>query len=113
MGHLKKYLAWILAALCALMPVAGLAAENRDTQLTTTLPREHTITVVCGAGGAVRVEGTVYTGTRTFIVDRLSAFTLEAVPDAGYQFSQVEAQPSSGVSISGNMVIIGLSLIHI
>lgn len=107
MGHLKKYLAWILAALCALMPVAGLAAENRDTQLTTTLPREHTITVVCGAGGAVRVEGTVYTGTRTFIVDRLSAFTLEAVPDAGYQFSQVEAQPSSGVSISGNMVIIG------
>ena len=55
MGHLKKYLAWILAALCALMPVAGLAAENRDTQLTTTLPREHTITVVCGAGGAVRV----------------------------------------------------------
>ena len=56
MGHLKKYLAWILAALCALMPVAGLAAENRDTQLTTTLPREHTITVVCGAGGAVRVE---------------------------------------------------------
>ena len=104
---MKKYLAWILAALCALMPVAGLAAENRDTQLTTTLPREHTITVVCGAGGAVRVEGTVYTGTRTFIVDRLSAFTLEAVPDAGYQFSQVEAQPSSGVSISGNMVIIG------
>lgn len=107
MGHLKKYLAWILAALCALLPAAGLAAENRDTLLTTTLPREHTITVVCGAGGAVRVEGTVYTGTRTFIVDRLSAFTLEAVPDAGYQFSQVEAQPSSGVSISGNMVIIG------
>ena len=100
---MKKYLAWILAALCALMPVAGLAAENRDTQLTTTLPREHTITVVCGAGGAVRVEGTVYTGTRTFIVDRLSAFTLEAVPDAGYQFSQVEAQPSSGVSISGTV----------
>ena len=48
---MKKYLAWILAALCALMPVAGLAAENRDTQLTTTLPREHTITVVRGARG--------------------------------------------------------------
>ena len=104
---MKKYLAWILAALCALMPVAGLAAENRDTQLTTTLPREHTITVVCGAGGAVRVEGTVYTGTRTFIVDRLSAFTLEAVPDAGYRLSQVMAQPSGGVSITGNTVSIG------
>ena len=104
---MKKYLAWILAALCALLPVAGLAAENRDTQLTTTLPREHTIAVVCGAGGAVRVEGRVYTGTREFTVDRLSTFALEAVPDAGYRFSQVEAQPSSGVSISGNMVIIG------
>ena len=107
MGHLKKYLAWILAALCALLPAAGLAAENRDTLLTTTLPREHTITVVCGAGGAVRVEGTVYTGTRTFIVDRLSAFTLEAVPDAGYRLSQVMAQPSGGVSITGNTVSIG------
>ena len=104
---MKKYLAWILAALCALLPAAGLAAENRDTQLTTTLPREHTITVVCGAGGAVRVEGTVYTGTRTFIVDRLSAFTLEAVPDAGYRLSQVMAQPSGGVSITGNTVSIG------
>ena len=64
MGHLKKYLAWILAALCALMPVAGLAAENRDTQLTTTLPREHTITVVCGAGGAAlpRKEKTARNG---------------------------------------------------
>lgn len=57
MGHLKKYLAWILAALCALMPVAGLAAENRDTQLTTTLPREHTITVVCGAGARCAWKG--------------------------------------------------------
>lgn len=104
---MKKYLAWILAALCALMPVAGLAAENRDTQLTTTLPREHTITVVCGAGGAVRVEGTVYTGEKAFSVERLSAFELEAVPDAGYRLSQVMAQPSGGVSTSGNTVTIG------
>ena len=107
MEHLKKYLAWILAALCALLPVAGLAAENRDTQLTTTLPREHTITVVCGAGGAVRVNGTVYTGEKVFTVDRLSAFVLEAVPDAGYRLSQVMAQPSGGVNISGNTVSIG------
>ena len=32
MGHLKKYLAWILAALCALMPVAGLAAEKSEAK---------------------------------------------------------------------------------
>ena len=41
----------MLAALFALLPVAGLSADNRDTQITTTLPEEHTITVVCGAGG--------------------------------------------------------------
>ena len=104
---MRKHLARILAALCALLPAAGLATENRDTQLTTTLPREHTIEVVCAAGGSVRVEGTVYTGTRTFTVDRLDAFELEAVPDEGYRLSQVKAQPSGGVSISGNTVRIG------
>ena len=104
---MRKYLAWILAALCALLPAAGLAAENRDTLLTTTLPREHTIAVVCGAGGAVRVNGTVYTGEKVFTVDRLSAFVLEAVPDAGYRLSQVKAQPSGGVRIAGNTVSIG------
>ena len=104
---MRKYLAWILAALCALLPVAGLAADNRDTQITTTLPEEHTITVVCGAGGGFRVDGTVYTGEKAFSVERLSAFELEAVPDAGYRLSQVKAQPSGGVSITGNTVTIG------
>ncbi len=104
---MRKYIAWILAALCALLPATGLAAENRDTQPATTLPREHTIAVVCGAGGAVRVDGTVYTGEKAFAVDRLSAFILEVVPDAGYRLSQVMAQPSSGVSIAGNTVRIG------
>lgn len=97
----------MLAALFALLPVAGLAADNRDTQITTTLPEEHTITVVCGAGGGFRVNGTVYTGEKAFSVERLSAFELEAVPDAGYRLSQVKAQPSGGVSISGNTVSIG------
>ena len=64
MGHLRKYLAWILAALCAFLPATALGVENRHTQITTTLPRAHTITVVCGEGGAVRVGETVYTGTR-------------------------------------------------
>lgn len=104
---MKRYLAWMLAALFALLPVAGLTADNRDTQITTTLPEEHTIKVVCGAGGAVRVNGTVYTGEKAFAVKRLSAFELEAVPDAGYRLSQVKAQPSGGVSITGNTVTIG------
>lgn len=97
----------MLAALFALLPVAGLAADNRDTQITTTLPEEHTITVVCGAGGGFRVNGTVYTGEKAFAVERLSAFELEAVPDAEYRLSQVKAQPSGSVSTSGNMVTIG------
>ena len=97
----------MLAALFALLPVAGLAADNRDTQITTTLPEEHTITVVCGAGGGFRVDGTVYTGEKAFAVKRLSAFELGAVPDAGYRLSQVKAQPSGGVSITGNTVTIG------
>lgn len=104
---MKRYIAWMLIALIALLPAAGMAAENRSTQLVTTLPREHTITVVCGAGGAARVGGTIYTGTRVFTVERLSAFALEAVPDAGYRFNQVQAQPSGGASISGNTVTIG------
>lgn len=104
---MRRYLVWMLAALFALLPVAGLAADNRDTQITTTLPEEHTITVVCGAGGGFRVNGTVYTGEKAFSVERLSAFELEAVPDAGYRLSQVKAQPSGSVSTSGNMVTIG------
>lgn len=102
MAQLKKYLIWMLATLFALLPAAGLAAENRATQISTTLPEEHMITVVCSAGGAVRIDGTVYTGKRAFAVERLSAFELEAVPDVGYRLSQVMAQPSGGVSISGN-----------
>ena len=104
---MRRYLVWMLAALFALLPVAGLAADNRDTQITTTLPEEHTITVVCGADGGFRVNGTVYTGEKAFAVERLSAFELEAVPDAGYRLSQVKAQPSGSVSTSGNMVTIG------
>ena len=104
---MRRYIVWMLAALFALLPVAGLSADNRDTQITTTLPEEHTITVVCGAGGGFRVDGTVYTGEKAFAVKRLSAFELEAVPDAGYRLSQVKAQPSGGVNISGNTVSIG------
>lgn len=104
---MRRYLVWMLAALFVLLPVAGLAADNRDTQITTTLPEEHTITVVCGAGGGFRVNGTVYTGEKAFAVERLSAFELEAVPDAGYRLSQVKAQPSGSVSTSGNMVTTG------
>ena len=104
---MRRYLVWMLAALFALLPVAGSAADNRDTQITTTLPEEHTITVVCGAGGGFRVNGTVYTGEKAFSVERLSAFELGAVPDAGYRLSQVKAQPSGGVSITGNTVTIG------
>ena len=104
---MRRYLVWMLAALFALLPVAGLAADNRDTQITTTLPEEHTITVVCGAGGGFRVNGTVYTGEKAFSVERLSAFELEAVPDAEYRLSQVKAQPSGSVSTSGNTVSIG------
>ena len=104
---MRRYIVWMLAALFALLPVAGLTADNRDTQITTMLPEEHTIKVVCGAGGAVRVNGTVYTGEKAFAVKRLSAFELEAVPDAGYRLSQVKAQPSGGVSITGNTVTIG------
>ena len=80
---MRKYLAWILAALCAFLPATALGVENHHTQITTTLPRAHTITVVCGAGGGFRVDGTVYTGEKAFAVKRLSAFELEAVPDAG------------------------------
>ena len=83
MGHLRKYLAWILAALCAFLPATALGVENHHTQITTTLPRAHTITVVCGEGGAVRVGETVYTGAQSFTAERLATFRLEAVPEAG------------------------------
>lgn len=106
MGHLRKYLAWILAALCAFLPATALGVENHHTQITTTLPRAHTITVVCGEGGAVRVGETVYTGAQSFTAERLATFRLEAVPEAGYRLSQVMAQPSQSVSLSGNTIII-------
>ena len=106
MGHLRKYLAWILAALCAFLPATALGVENHHTQITTTLPRAHMITVVCGEGGAVRVGETVYTGAQSFTVERLATFRLEAVPEAGYRLSQVMAQPSQSVSLSGNTITI-------
>ena len=106
MGHLRKYLAWILAALCAFLPATAMGVENHHTQITTTLPRAHTITVVCGEGGAVRVGETVYTGVQSFTAERLATFRLEAVPEAGYRLSQVMAQPSQSVSLSGNTITI-------
>ena len=39
-------------------------------------------------------------------MDRLYAFIIKAMPDAGYRLSQVQAQSSSGIDFSGNVVTI-------
>ena len=54
----------------------------------------------------MRVGETVYTGAQSFTAERLATFRLEAVPEAGYRLSQVMAQPSQSVSLSGNTITI-------
>lgn len=99
---MKKFVAFLLAALCVLLPAAGTLAEN--TTVKTVVPGSHTITIICGEGGSVSVGGQSYTGVFTLDVERLGTLVLEIAVDKGWALSQVIASSAAGVTISGNRI---------
>lgn len=101
---MKKFVAFLLAALCALLPAAGALAEN--TTVKTIVPGSHTITIDCGEGGSVSVDGQTYTGVFTLDVERLGTLTLQIAADEGWALSQITASPSAGVSISDGSLVL-------
>lgn len=105
---MKKLLSILLAALCALLPLAALAETT--TTLKTTVPSEHTITIVCGEHGSVKINGKTYKGTFTIQVPRLGDMTIRANPDDGYGLWKIEAADMDGVTIDGRKIT--LSSVH-
>lgn len=105
---MKKLLSILLAALCALLPTLALAQDS--TTLKTTVPSEHTITIVCGAHGKVVIDGKTYSGTFTIQAARLGTLTIKAQPGSGYGLSQVKVDDMDGVTVKGRKVT--LSSIH-
>lgn len=105
---MKKLLSILLAALCALLPLAALAETT--TTLKTTVPSEHTITIVCGEHGSVKTGGKTYRGTFTIQVPRLGDLTIRANPDDGYGLWKIEAADMDGVTIDGRKIT--LSSVH-
>lgn len=99
---MKKFLSILLSALCALLPTLALAQES--TTLLTTVPSEHTITIVCGAHGKVVIDGKTYSGTFTIQADRLGTLTIKAQPSSGYGLSQVKVDDMDGVTVKGRKV---------
>lgn len=99
---MKRWLVFLLAALCALQPLFGAAAAG--TVVTAVVPSEHTVTVSCGRHGCVSAGGKAYTGTFTLTVPRLGSLTLTAYPDEGYALSHLTVQESAGVRVRGKTV---------
>lgn len=99
---MKRWLVFLLAALCALQPLFGAAAAG--TVVTAVVPSEHTVTISCGQNGCVYAGGKAYTGTFTLTVPRLGSLTLTAYPDEGYALSHLTVQESAGVRVRGKTV---------
>lgn len=105
---MKKLFSILLAMLCVLLPVSAAMAES--TELLTTVPSYHTLTIVCEGNGGVLVDSQVMTGTFTCQVPRLGTVVLTAVPGSGSVLSTITAADLDGVALSG--VSVTLSDIH-
>ncbi|MDO5425534.1 MAG: hypothetical protein Q4F41_17620 [Eubacteriales bacterium] len=92
MTHLKS----LLLALLFLLPAATATAET--TRLQTTVPSTHTLTLDCGPGGSLRLDGQTYTGTVTLTLPRFGDAVIELLPDAGYELSSCIADPADGTT---------------
>lgn len=101
---MKKFLSVLMAVLCALLPMLALAQES--TVIKTTVPAEHTITVICGEHGRVTVAGKTFAGTHAIKVKRLADLTIIAEPDTGYALSQVLASQTDGVRVEGRKIVL-------
>lgn len=99
---MRRILAILLAALCALLPMAALA-ENATT-IKTTVPSSHTITINCGKNGSVVIDGKTYEGTFTIEAERLGTLVVKARPDSGYGLNEITADHLTGVTIKGRTV---------
>lgn len=99
---MKRILAILLAALCALLPIAALA-ENATT-IKTSVPSSHTIAINCGKHGSVVIDGKTYEGTFTIEAERLGTLVIKARPDDGYGLSEITAEHLIGVTIKGRTV---------
>lgn len=105
---MKKYLFILLAAFCVLLPTLVLAQES--TTLKTTVPSEHTITIVCGEHGQAVIDDKTYSGTFAMQAERLGTLVIKAQPDKGYGFSQIKVSDLDGVTVKGRSAT--LSGIH-
>lgn len=101
---MKKFLSVLMAVLCALLPMLVLAQES--TVIKTTVPAEHTITVICGEHGRVTAAGKTFAGTHAIKVKRLADLTIIAEPDTGYALSQVLASQTDGVRVEGRKIVL-------
>lgn len=99
---MKKFLSILLAAFCALLPT--LAQAQDSTTMTTTVPSEHTITIVCEQHGAAVVREETYSGAFFVKVKRLDSLTIVAKPDDGYGLSQVKVDNMDGVTVKGRKI---------
>ena len=92
--RIKKFLAGIGAlCLCSalLLPIQAQAAEqsNGTTTLTTTVPDTHSVQLVIGEHGSVKVNDEEYRGTVTVEVPRQAEQTYLIAPESGWQIDTV------------------------
>lgn len=100
---MKRFLVLMLAALCALLPMAALAEK---TTVTATVPSEHTIAIICGENGSVEIDGQRYSGELSVKVPRFGALSVHARPDAGFELSKIIARSMEGVTLKGRDAIL-------
>lgn len=103
---MKKIGICLAAALCVLLASIGAAAQDNDTRLTAEVPDQHTITIECGVGGSLRINGRIYTGNVEVPVERLGTVLIEILTDEGYQTASVMVEPENGVTVEEGKVIL-------
>lgn len=74
--------------------------------ISTTVPSQHTVTVVCNAHGKVLINGIEYAGTNQFTVQRHDRFALTAVPDPDYTLASISSSSAGGMILSGDGAVI-------
>lgn len=99
----KRRAVLLLAAIMLLSSVA----LGSDTKISTEVPSEHTITIICPDGGALRIGGVTYRGTNKIKVARFSRLTVTAAPDDGFELGAFTSDSPGGITISGDSATIG------
>lgn len=92
--------------LLVLLTLAAPAALAEQTLLTTSVPSEHMLTVICGEGGSLIINGLTLSGSKSVTIDRQARVVIEIKPNQGFELDTVTVSSDYGISIQGSSITV-------